>query len=147
MRGTTVRFIQALPDGTEVTVEALGKSMSPTIRRGEHVGVVRCSIGLVCPGDVIALVIPGTGTMAIHRVVMRRLYRGRSILVTRGDANSRRDPGVVDENNFLGKAVWVKRGKRRCRLASHQQSGFQVFADKLIDVSRTLLARFVVERG
>ncbi len=149
MKNNITRFIQALPDGTEVIIEASGKSMSPTIRRGEYVGVIRNSVDLVRPGEVVAFVIPGTGgTMVVHRVVLRQLYRGGGIiLVTRGDANSTRDPWVIDENNFLGKAVWVKRGGRRRKLASYKQSRFQVLADKLIDVSRALLTRFVVKCG
>lgn len=147
MKNSITRFIQALPDESEVTIEASGKSMSPAIGCDEHVGVLRCSIDLVHPGEVVAFVVPGTGTMVIHRVVVRRLHRGRVVLITHGDANNTRDLWIVDENNFLGKAVWVKRGKRRLKLTSHQQSRFQVLADKLANVSHALLAWFVVEPG
>lgn len=140
-------FMKRIPSGFEFSVTATGNSMHPTILEGERVGVLRCPIDLVRLGDIVAFTMPRTGSMVIHRVVKFRPQGDKRVLETCGNANNVRDPWRVDENNFLGKAVWVKRGKRRLKLASHQQPRLQVLADKLVDVFRTLLARLIVERG
>lgn len=140
-------FIKHLPPGFVFLVTATGKSMEPTMRSGDVVQVKRARIETVRLGTVVALIQPRSSFLVLHRAV-GRVVNGRSVkLQTKGDANSMLDPWRVDKNNFLGKAVWIMRGKRRVKLTSYQQSRFQILADKLIDIPRTFLAWFVVERG
>ena len=137
-------FIRKLPVGFDFIVTTMGNSMMPTIRRGDTVLLKRARIEMARVGSVVAFMQPRTSFLVAHRVVKRKTVDGSVRLQTKGDANSDCDPWAVDENNFLGKAVWVKRGGLRLKLASYQQSRLQVLADKLVDVFGTLIGRFVV---
>ena len=95
--------------GLRTTVR--GFSMSPFIRDNDVLTIVPMNTQAPRVGEVIALTLPGSGRLAIHRIVARA---GTGWLV-RGD-NCPKTDGVVARENIIGRVVCVERRGREVRL-------------------------------
>lgn len=91
--------LEALPPGHRLWVRGAGRSLSPLLRAGDSVRVMRCGPGSLAPGDV-ALMRQGRELVA-HVVVSTRPWRTASLL---GPQDA---PGGVT----LGRVVALRRGR------------------------------------
>ncbi len=98
-----------LEEGTAVTVDVTGSSMTPFIRSGDAVTLRPTPAASARLGDTLAVLRPG------ERLRVHRLIRRRPTLQTRGDAAPESDPPVHD-HEVLARVEQVKRGGRRVRL-------------------------------
>ena len=90
--------------GAEHVFVYTGQSMSPTFRPGQLL-YVRPAAHELEPGDVVVYRDPEQEGYVVHRVVSR----GGESLVTRGDANARRDALPVAYGQVVG---WVIQAER-----------------------------------
>jgi hypothetical protein len=97
-----LRELAARPGGTWVT--CAGRSMEPTIRRGERVRVEACT--RVRSGEV-ALFEALRGGYVLHRVVLA--VPGTGWFVHVGDAGSGDGPGLAHVRQLVGRAVVARR--------------------------------------
>jgi len=89
-------------------VPILSGSMSPAISPGSAAIATREPIGEVQPGQIIVYTIPiGDRHVSVHRVVEVDTSSGRSVVVTRGDANEEADPWRAE---LQGEWAWRVRG-------------------------------------
>jgi signal peptidase I len=131
-----LRELAARPGGTWVT--CAGRSMEPTIRRGERVRVEACAT--VRSGEV-ALFEALRGGYVLHRVVLA--VPGTGWFVHIGDAGSGDGPGLAHVSRLVGRArvarrlpplpVWIAAVQRIARAATR--------------VTRRALARRVDQRA
>lgn len=77
-------------------------SMEPAISAGDMIIVKKADE--YCVGDVITFFSDSGDIPTTHRIEEIRVEAGRTIYVTRGDANNAPDPGV-SEANVVGKVV------------------------------------------
>jgi len=90
---------------------AMGNSMRPFIRNGDVLTVSPPSDKPIQLGEVVAVTVPHTGRLVLHRVVVQC---GEGWLV-RGD-NCPRADGVVPCENIIGRVTCVERQGRPVRL-------------------------------
>lgn len=95
---STEEIIAALSRGDEVSVEAAGESMSPTLRRGERVNVQPWRARL---GEVV--LIRGRDGFVLHRMIARLSLGGIGRFIHRGDAPGAQ-PGLCRCEDVLGVA-------------------------------------------
>ncbi|MGD8895719.1 MAG: S24/S26 family peptidase [Acidobacteriota bacterium] len=98
-----------LEEGTAVTVDVAGSSMTPFIRSGDTLTLCPTLEESARLGDTLAILEPGR-PFRVHRVI----HRGAT-LQTRGDAAPESDPPVHGPH-VLARVEQVKRGGRRIRL-------------------------------
>ncbi|MFZ3200767.1 MAG: S24 family peptidase [Candidatus Acidiferrales bacterium] len=109
---------------------ALGASMVPTIFPGDILIIRHETARSARCGDVVLLM--REGQFCAHRLVEKSEERGRFSLVTRGDAHTKNDPPLA-ENELLGCVAAVVRGGRRIELSGRSSA-------------RQLLARWAVRQ-
>jgi ribosomal protein S18 acetylase RimI-like enzyme len=112
LRGVTER-------GVPLRTSVRGFSMSPFIRDRDVLTIAPLDSRDPRPGEVIAFTLPGSGRLAVHRVVARR---GAGWLV-RGD-NCPEADGVITRDEMLGRVVRVERGGREVRLGLGAQGAW-----------------------
>jgi phage repressor protein C with HTH and peptisase S24 domain len=88
-----------------------GFSMSPFIRDDDVLTIEPMNTHAPRVGEVVALTLPDSGRLAIHRIVARA---GTGWLV-RGD-NCPKSDGVAARENIIGRVVRVERQGREVRL-------------------------------
>ncbi|MGB9792263.1 MAG: signal peptidase I [Thermacetogeniaceae bacterium] len=81
-------------------------SMRPAFEVGDIVIVAKRNPKLLRVGDVISYRSKGSPVPTVHRIVAIRNESGREVFITRGDANTRDDPPVPEEN-VTGKVILV----------------------------------------
>lgn len=106
----------ALNEGASLWLRVTGQSMSPLLREGDSVLLVKANSPAV--GDVVFL--DGLGVPLLHRLVSRHGDRVR----TRGDACALFDPEVRVET-VVGRAVLARRGEQLVALVPTARFGFQ----------------------
>ncbi len=84
-----------------------GPSMNPTLREGDLLEVKAYGYESICIGDVILF--KRESGIIVHRVV--NVYENG--LVTRGDNNIEKDPGLLNSKDVVGRVIAFWRGKRR----------------------------------
>jgi ribosomal protein S18 acetylase RimI-like enzyme len=99
-----------LDRGLAFRTSVRGLSMTPFIHDKDVVTVAPLASAEPRVGDIVAVVLPQTGRLVIHRVVARK-NRG---WVVRGD-NSLRSDGIVLSKQILGRVVRVERNGRPVR--------------------------------
>lgn len=117
-----------LARGATVRARLRGWSMSPFVRDGSAVRIAPADGGRVRPGDL--LLVDSGGELMVHRLVARRRRQGALWLVTRGDANPRRD-APVPASAVHGRVVAVG------RVSLEGATG------RLLNGAATVAARFV----
>ena len=100
-----------LGKGAPFRFRVRGFSMSPFIKDGDVVTLSPLSVRSQRVGNVVAFLYPGSGKLAIHRVVEKK---GDSSLIM-GDSNPGPD-GLIPEKNILGVVRKVERDGRRVYL-------------------------------
>ncbi len=93
-----------LKSGKAFRFRVRGGSMMPFIRGGDVIAIYPEGNHEIGTGDIIAFVLSQTGTMFVHRVVLKQ----RRFFLTRGD-NLVKDDGWISGKNILGKVVRVER--------------------------------------
>ncbi len=88
-------------------IRVRGSSMTPLIRGGDVVTVSPMGDRPPQVGEVVACVLPGSGRLALHRVV----GQGEQGWSVRGDS-CRESDGVVATDSILGRVVRVERNRR-----------------------------------
>lgn len=81
-------------------------SMRPAFEVGDIVIVARKNPKLLRAGDVISYKAKDSPVQTVHRIVAVRNESGREVFITRGDANTRNDAPVPEEN-VTGKVILV----------------------------------------
>lgn len=81
-------------------------SMRPAFEVGDIVIVAKRNPKLLRVGDVISYKSKDSPVPTVHRIVAIRSESGREVFITRGDANTRDDPPVTEEN-VTGKVILV----------------------------------------
>lgn len=94
---TLVLFIMGFRGLTVVT-----NSMYPVINRGDLV-IVNTIDKNIDRNNIIAFKV--SDKVVIHRVVDKTTVNGEIVYITKGDANSNKDPWLLRESNIIGKAV------------------------------------------
>ncbi len=97
-----------LPADAEPSLFVRGDSMRPLFRPGDRIAFIPCRAEELRRGDIIIFTPPGQGERVVHRVVST----GPRGIRTRGDANPRRDPGEVRQEDIVGRAVYAERRGR-----------------------------------
>jgi signal peptidase I len=101
-----VEILQAVLDkGMPFRFRAKGFSMTPFIKDGDVITVSPLSSALLRLGDVVAFTHPGTGRLAIHRVVGKK----HGYYIVRGDNTSSLKNDLIPETNILGSMSKVER--------------------------------------
>jgi hypothetical protein len=100
-----------LDAGKDFRFRAKGFSMSPFIRDGDVLTVKPLRGAAPRKGDVVAFLHPGTGTVAVHRVV--RVDSG--LFYLKGDNAPDGDGGLSPES-LLGRVIRVERAGSRLSL-------------------------------
>ena len=111
--------------GASLHTTVRGLSMSPFIRDRDVVTIAPLRGREPVVGEVVAAVIPGTGRLAVHRVVERRAQGW----VVRGD-NCPSDDGVLGLANIVGRVVRVQRRGRDVRLGLGPEAVLIAAADR-----------------
>lgn len=101
------KMILSVPYGACVECRINGNSMEPTLKNGQRIHIARVHAGSLCPGDVIAFVLPGRKRIIIHRIIKHVVGQNELEIVTKGDANNQDDPWIVNRSMILGKATAV----------------------------------------
>jgi ribosomal protein S18 acetylase RimI-like enzyme len=104
LRGLTER-------GARLRTTVRGASMAPFIRDRDVLTIAPLGGRDPRPGEVVAFTLPGSGRLAVHRVVARD---GAGWLI-RGD-NCPKADGVVARDEMIGRVVRVERAGRDVRL-------------------------------
>ena len=107
-RSGALEALRDVPPGARITVRVSGQSMAPALLDGDEIVVVRSRRdgAEALLGDLVVLDLPGAG-LVVHRL----LWRGRSVVRTRGDATRRMDAPAPRES-ILGRVVAVSRDGR-----------------------------------
>lgn len=85
-------------------------SMEPELCIGELICVTDRELDTVAVGDIVSFrsIAPETGGLFITHRVVDVVYgeNGKTLLVTKGDANPSADDHCVSDENYLGTVVW-----------------------------------------
>jgi signal peptidase len=93
------------------TFTILSGSMEPAIATGDLVVDERISAADARVGDVITFLEPGTRRLVTHRLVHKRIARGRAYMRTRGDANNAPERWSIPAEGQMGRvALRVPKG-------------------------------------
>lgn len=92
-------------------------SMEPDISVGDMVVYSRLEQAALQPGDVIAF--RRDGQIIIHRIAELDRQDGRTVYITRGDANNANDEGYVLPDDVLGRVIFTVPGLGRLTLWLH----------------------------
>ena len=126
--------------GHALRMPVRGFSMTPLIRDGDILTIFPLDDDGPALGEVVAVVVPNTGLLAVHRVVAKESGGWR----VRGDMSARAD-GVLMRDAMIGRVVRVERGKRdvrfglgreRALLAALNRVGALMEARKLVRLPR-----------
>ena len=98
--------MRTLESGGVLNFQISGESMTPVLRPGDRVEVIRCRVEDLVPGDVVLL-----SGLVVHRF----LYRTPQGLVVRGDGALSADP-FWSPRSVLGRVRLRLRGSRVTRL-------------------------------
>jgi ribosomal protein S18 acetylase RimI-like enzyme len=129
-----------LEKGLPFHMTARGLSMRPFVRDGDAVTVAPLDTDGPSVGDIVAVVLPATERLAIHRVIAR----DREGWMVRGD-NALQSDGTVRREHILGRVVKVERGGRDVRIgvgragnivAALSRSGALQFAGRVATAPR-----------
>lgn len=91
--------------------------MEPDISVGDMVVYSRLEQAALQPGDVIAF--RRDGQIIIHRIAELDRQDGRTVYITRGDANNANDEGYVLPDDVLGRVIFTVPGLGRLTLWLH----------------------------
>ena len=105
---------EVLRAGCAVRFRARGASMWPSIRDGDVVKIQPMGSTAIRRGDVV-LYYSGQGRLVAHRVANRCTQQGCVELLMQGDALTRPD-GLVPQEQVLGRLVAIQRSGRCVRL-------------------------------
>ena len=105
---------EALEAGLAFRFTAQGRSMRPTIHDGDVVTIVPLGERGLKTGDIVVHR-AGAGGLVVHRVIRSSRQGLGRMLHTRGDASGG-DEDLIEEEDILGRATQVERGKRRKRI-------------------------------
>jgi len=131
-----------LAKGRPFRFRAGGWSMSPFIKDGDVITVAPLAGRRPRAGQVVAFLHPGTGTVAVHRVV--RTEDGR--FSVRGD-NSYAPDGTLPPERILGAVTRIERGGRKVRGTGRAASAAVAFLSRTgalvrgLSISRRLAGR------
>ena len=103
-------FINLLREGYLIRSLALGKSMSPCIKKGDRLTIKPIAFEEAEIGEIVAFRRDENhSVLTTHRVVHKGKDRGRRYLLTKGDRNVYRDFPLVSPQDVLGKVVRIER--------------------------------------
>jgi len=98
------------------SVRILNGDMFPWLRSGDQVFVRRWNFELLRPGDVILF--ERNEEFFVHRVIrVQRTAGGDNKVITKGDASNSADAAIAEEE-FVGRATRIHRGKRHIDIES-----------------------------
>ncbi|MGD0305460.1 MAG: signal peptidase I [Candidatus Acidiferrales bacterium] len=102
------------------SVRILNGDMFPWLRSGDQVFVRRWNFELLRPGDVILF--ERNEEFFVHRVIQVERNSGTAskVIITKGDARDSADVPVT-EDEFVGRATRIHRGKRHIDIESFGQ--------------------------
>jgi len=109
----------ALSRGIPFRFKARGFSMTPFIRDGDIVTIRPLAGRDPKAGEVVAVVLPGTGKLLIHRIVSRN----GTFFTVKGD-NLRESDGTVPGDRILGIAATIERGGKKIVVGSRAERFF-----------------------
>jgi signal peptidase len=119
---------EVLRDFGELRFRACGGSMLPAIFPGDILLVRRDPVGGIRRGHIVLC--SRAGRFYAHRVA-RIENRGKAVrLITRGDALTREDPAVFEEE-FLGRVTGLARGRTQIELSATPSPGGRLFGGLL----------------
>ena len=93
----------------EVTIRFIGRSMLPTLKAGDILGMALFTQREIQVGDIIAFNGPNGGALTVHRAVSVDLNGVR----TRGDNNFIIDNWVLSPDDIIGRIVSVYRQRKK----------------------------------
>ncbi len=112
-------FINLLREGHVIRSLAVGKSMSPSIKKGELLIVSPIALEDAEIGEIVAFrKNQSHSVLTTHRVVQKGKERGRCYIITKGDGNPYRDFPLVSSQEVLGKVTGIERNGRVISLES-----------------------------
>jgi hypothetical protein len=140
--------VEALASFGEIRLIAQGTSMIPALWPGDTLLVRQADVEQVSPGDI--LLCRWAGGLRIHRLLAKVGRSGATLLVTRGDALSGKDP-PVPASDLLGRVSAVVSGqvhKVPRRQLSFGQEAVALLVRRSAWATRFLLrARFLAATG
>jgi len=105
---SSITLLRRLAPGQTVSVTVTSKSMYPTLFPGDSIFIRKDFYDTVRVGDVILFSQPNSDQAIIHRVISIQKRLKKRIFITKGDASFVRDPFIVTEKNYIGKAISIK---------------------------------------
>jgi hypothetical protein len=102
-------MLVVLAKGLPIRFCARGWSMAPFIRDGDVITVAPLQPAFPAIGEVVAFVLPETGSLVVHRVIARR---GAAVLL-QGDNGLGYQDGFIPLESLLGRVKRIERNGRR----------------------------------
>ncbi|MFB3068203.1 MAG: signal peptidase I, partial [Acidobacteriota bacterium] len=103
-------FINLLREGHVIRSLAVGKSMSPSIKKGELLIVKPIALEEAELGEIVAFRRDESqSVLTTHRVIQKGKENGRRYIITKGDRNPYRDFPLVSSQELLGKVTGIER--------------------------------------
>ncbi len=103
-------FINLLREGHVIRSLAVGKSMSPSIKKGELLIVKPIALEEAEIGEIVAFRRDESqSVLTTHRVIQKGKERDQRYIITKGDRNPYRDLPLVSSQEVLGKVVGIER--------------------------------------
>ena len=112
-------FINLLREGHVIRSLAVGKSMSPCIKKGELLMVKPIELEEAEIGEIVAFRRDESqSVLTTHRVIQKGEERGQRYIITKGDRNPYRDFPLVSSHEVLGKVTGIERNGQVISLES-----------------------------
>jgi len=103
-------FINLLREGHVIRSLAVGKSMSPSIKKGELLIVKPIALEEAEIGEIVAFRRDESqSVLTTHRVIQKGKERGQRYIITKGDRNPHRDFPLLSSQELLGKVTGIER--------------------------------------
>jgi len=112
-------FINLLREGHVIRSLAVGKSMSPCIKKGELLIVKPIALEEAEIGEIVAFRRDESqSVLTTHRVIQKGQERDQRYIITKGDRNPNRDLPLVSSQEVLGKVTGIERNGQVISLES-----------------------------